>query len=249
MGADRFVWYELVTSDLDAALSFYGKLLGWTPQEYPGGAGRYVILNAKGKGVGGAMPLPAGMSQPFWLGYVGTRDIDAAVSRFKRAAGTIHRGPWEIPQIGRVALVSDPQGVGLALIQGTSDQPSEAFNQRLPGHGNWHELHTSDPAAALRFYSEQFGWTAGDALDMGLLGTYQMFKADDVTLGGIRTAAAGMRPTWLYYFGIENVTQAAGRIKENGGSLLHEPQPVPGGALIITARDPQGALFALVGPG
>src|SRR5689334_3250718 len=110
MTANRFVWYELVTSDVDAALAFYGRLLGWESQEFPGGDHRYVIISAKGKGVGGAMALPEGMSQPFWLGYIGTEDIETAVGKFSAAGGKLHRGPWDIPDVGRLALISDPQG-------------------------------------------------------------------------------------------------------------------------------------------
>jgi predicted enzyme related to lactoylglutathione lyase len=98
MSADNFVWYELVTSDIDAALAFYGELLGWEAREFPGAERRYVIVSAKSKGVGGVMELPEGMSQPFWMGYVGTRDIDAALTRLTGAGGAVHRGPWDIPR-------------------------------------------------------------------------------------------------------------------------------------------------------
>src|SRR5438270_12805749 len=104
MTANRFVWYELATNDIDAALAFYGKLLGWETQEFPGGESRYVIVSAKGKGVGGVIALPEGMSQPFWLGYIGTPDIDAAVAKFTGSGGKVHRGPWAIPNVGRLAL-------------------------------------------------------------------------------------------------------------------------------------------------
>jgi uncharacterized protein len=248
MSANQFVWYELVTSDIDGALAFYGPLLGWQAQDFPGAAERYAIINAKGKGVGGVMALPAGMSRPFWLGYIGTPDIDATINRFTASGGTVHRGPWEIPDVGRLALVSDPQGVGLALFQGASDQPSEAFNQQRPGHGNWNELHTNDPAAAFAFYAGQFGWTKGDAMDMGPMGTYQIVKADETQIGGMVKVREGLPPTWLYYFGTESVRSAMSRVTDTGGEVLHGPSEVPGGAQIIHARDPQGALFALVGP-
>ena len=248
MSASRFVWYELVTSDIEAALGFYGRLFGWEGQEFPGGEHRYVIISANGKAVGGMMTLPQGMSEPFWLGYIGTPDIDATLGDFTAAGGTVHKGPWAIPNVGRLALVSDPQGAGLALIQGASDRPSEAFSQGAPGHGNWHELHTSDPERAVAFYARQFGWTKGEAMDMGPMGTYQLFKADDVQIGGMMRTPEGARPAWLYYFGAANVDDAIARIKDGGGTVLHGPSEVPGGALIVQAKDAQGARFALVGP-
>jgi uncharacterized protein len=77
----NFVWYELVTSDMGAAEAFYRKVVGWDAQAFDGSGEPYKILSMKGKGVGGLMPMPEGMSQPFWMGYVGTSDIDAAVTR------------------------------------------------------------------------------------------------------------------------------------------------------------------------
>ncbi|HKM62176.1 MAG TPA: VOC family protein [Acidisphaera sp.] len=250
MPTNRFVWYELVTSDIDAALTFYGQLLGWTPREFPGGDSRYVVVSADGRDVAGIMALPEGMSQPFWLGYVGTPDMDAAAARFTGAGGVVHRGPWDVPTIGRLALVSDKQGVGLALFQpADAGRQSTAFHQGLPGHGNWHELHTPDPEAAFAFYADQFGWTKGDAMDMGPMGKYQILKADDAQMGGMMKAQEPMRPMWLYYFGVRGINDAVARVRDNGGTVLHGPSEVPGGAHIISATDPQGAMFALVGPG
>ncbi len=242
----NFVWYELVTSDTAAAAAFYGKVVGWDTQAFDGSPEPYKILSMNGKGVGGLMPLPEGMSPPFWMGYVGTSDIDAAVAKLKGAGGSVHRA-FDIPNVGRIALVADPQGVGFAMIQGASDRPSEAFDQSAPGHGNWHELHTTDWRAAFDFYASQFGWTKGAALDMGPMGTYQLFEASGVQIGGMMNSQNFPRPMWLYYFGATNIDDAAKRVTDNGGAILHGPSEVPGGGFIIQARDPQGAMFALVG--
>jgi uncharacterized protein len=242
----NFVWYELVTSDTAAAEAFYGKVVGWDVQAFDGSGQAYKILSMKGKGVGGVMPLPEGMSQPFWMGYVGTSDIDAAVVKLKGAGGSVHRA-FDIPNVGRIALVADPQGVGFAMIQGASAGPSEAFDQSAPGHGNWHELHTTDWRAAFDFYAGQFGWTKGAALDMGPMGTYQLFEANGVQIGGMMNSTNFPRPMWLYYFGTGNIDDAAERVIDEGGAILHGPSEVPGGGFIVQARDPQGAMFALVG--
>lgn len=248
MTGARFVWYELVTNDIDAGLAFYRHVLGWQTQEVPGADPRYVMLLAGGKPVGGAMTLPAGMDGgPFWLGYVHAPDIDAQVARFRQAGGAVHRGPWQIMDVGRIALVSDPQGAGLALFQPTGVGPSEAFSPGAPGHGNWHELRTTDPEAAFAFYAGQFGWTKGEAMDMGEMGKYQIFQAGDAMMGGMMRGTQG-RPAWLYYFGTPGIDGALNRIEEGGGTVLNGPAEVPGGAFVVQARDPQGAMFAVVGP-
>ena len=245
--ANTYVWYELVTSDIDAALAFYGELLGWTAQDFPGGEGRYVIVSAGAKGVGGVMALPAGMPHPFWMGYLGVENADATVKTLEAAKATIHRR-MEIPEVGKIALVADRQGAGFAIIQGASDRKSEAFDQALPGHGNWHELHTTNWEDAFDFYSGQFGWTKGDAMPMGPMGTYQIFEIDGARAGAMFNNPNVPQPMWLYYFGTQDIDEAMRRISDNGGKVMHGPHEVPGGAFIVQAVDPQGAMFALVGP-
>ena len=247
MSANTFVWYELVTSDIDAALGFYGKVLGWTAQDFPGGEGRYVIVSAAGKGVGGVMALPDGMSHPFWMGYVGVENADAAVAKLEGAGARIHRR-MEIPEVGRIALVADRQGAGFAIIQGASDRPSEAFNQALPGHGNWNELNSSNWEDAFDFYSNQFGWTKDQAIPMGEMGTYQLLAIDGTSAGAMFNSPNVPQPMWLYYFGVPDIDKAIDTIAGHSGNVLHGPVEVPGGAFIIQASDPQGAMFALVGP-
>lgn len=245
--AETFVWYELVTSDIDATLAFYGRVLGWTAQDFPGGEGRYVIVSAAGKGVGGVMALPEGMNHPFWMGYVGVADADAAVGKLESAGATIQRR-MDIPDVGRIALVTDRQGAGFAIIQGYSEQKSDAFDQALPGHGNWHELHTTDWENAFDFYSAQFGWTKGDAMPMGAMGDYQIFEIDGARAGAMFNDTSLPQPMWLFYFGAPDIDAAIERVSSGGGKVLYGPQEVPGGAFIVQATDPQGATFAVVGP-
>lgn len=246
MPANGFVWYELVTGDVDAALRFYSDVVGWTAQQFPGTSERYFILNANGKGVGGVMALPAGMSQPFWMSYIGVSDIDAAVAKVTGAGGTLER-QFDIPDVGRIALATDPQGAGLAMIQGSSGQPSEAFDTHKIGHVQWNELHTSDWERAWDFYAPQFGWEKGTAMDMGPMGTYQIIVADGVEIGAMFNSPNVPRPVWVPYFGVDDVDDVAKRMKGAGATIVHGPSEVPDNRFIIQALDPQKALFAVVG--
>jgi len=245
---DNFVWYELCSNDLDGSKAFYSKLFGWTATRFQGdGAPDYHILEMAGKGVGGLMPLPEGMSEPFWLGYVGVADADAAIEKAQGAGAKVHR-VMDIPTVGKIGIVSDPQGIGYALIQGYSEQKSEAFDQAKPGHGNWHELYTTDLAAAFDYYAAQYGWTKGRTMPMGEMGDYQLFQADGVDIGGMMKAPDGAPTAWLFYFGAPDIDEAVATINANGGTIRHGPVEVPGGAWIAQAVDPQGAAFAVVGP-
>ena len=109
------------------------------------------------------------------------------------------------------------------------------------GRGAWNE-------AGFAFYSGLFGWQKSKAVDMGEMGTYQLFSHDGTDIGGMMGLGNAPVPAWLPYFGTDGVTAAIGRIEKAGGTLIHGPAEVPGGAFIAIARDPQGAHFAIVGP-
>jgi len=82
---------------------------------------------------------------------------------------------------------------------------------------------------------------------MGPMGPYQLFDIDGRDLGGIMTDRNFPRPLWLVYFRVDGIEQAAGRIVEAGGQVIHGPMAVPGGGWIVNGIDPEGALFALTG--
>jgi predicted enzyme related to lactoylglutathione lyase len=116
----------------------------------------------------------------------------------------------------------------------------------------WHELMTTDWEAGLAFYGELFGWQKADAMDMGPMGTYQLFadsrEKDCGAVGGMMNLLPNLpRPVWGFYFIVDAIDPAVERVKEGGGQVLNGPMEVPGGAWIINAVDPQGAHFSLVG--
>jgi uncharacterized protein len=247
---NAFVWYELMTTDMDAAEAFYRKVVGWSPQPFDSAGMRYTIMNMGEKAIAGMMTLPAEVCEaggrPGWIGYIGTPDADAATARLRGAGGTVHREPSDIPDIGRFSVVADPQGATFVLFQpsGEDGPPAPAGT---PGHVGWRELYAADWPSAFEFYAGQFGWTKDVAVDMGSMGTYQLFAAGGEAIGGMMNKPDGMpAPVWLYYFNVEAIDAAAGRVTEGGGQVLNGPHPVPGGAWILHCMDPQGAMFALV---
>ncbi|WP_420137230.1 VOC family protein [Sphingomonas sp.] len=245
---DNFVWYELCCTDLEAAEDFYGAVIGWTSAPFEGaGAAGYRIFRMGDAEVAGLMPLPEGMSTPFWLGYIGVADADAATAQAAASGATIQR-LVDVPEVGKIGLISDPQGVGYAVIQAYSDRTSEAFDQQRFGHGNWNELSSPDADGALAYYSALHGWTRGQTMPMGPMGDYQLVQADGADIGAIMPAPAGAAPSWLYYFGVTDIDAAVERITEKGGTVLHGPSQVPGGVWIVQFADPQGARAAVVGP-
>ncbi|MGB5065786.1 MAG: VOC family protein [Albidovulum sp.] len=243
-------WYELTTHDPDGSAHFYGQVLGWATSSAGMEGFDYRLARAGGDMVAGLMPATPEMPA-FWMIYLTVTNCDKTATAIARAGGSIHRAPADIPGTGRFAIVVDPQGAAFGILQPLDDD-SRAYAQMQAGHGCWHELMTSDPKAAMAFYGKHFGWKPGDSIDMGPMGNYDLFRHGKSDIGGMMKRAPGMpgpdHPFWLPYFGTDGVAAAIDRVVSAGGQSLHGPHEVPGGAFIMVGRDPQGALFALVGP-
>src|SRR5690625_4135614 len=126
----EWIWFELLTSDPDAAQAFYGNVVGWTIEASGMPDMDYRILHAGNGQTGGLMKMPAGMEPgPTWLGYIGVDDVDESANAIANAGGAIHMPPTSLPGVGRMAMVTDPQGAAFYVMRGDSPEPSTAFRQ------------------------------------------------------------------------------------------------------------------------
>jgi predicted enzyme related to lactoylglutathione lyase len=247
------IWYELMSKDPLAARRFYAAVVGWQIDESPppGSTMDYRMISAGDGLVGGVFRLTEDMckqgASPCWMMYVGVDDVDACVTAITVAGGSVQLPAFDIPDVGRIAMVSDPQGAPFYVMRGASDEKSTACDPDRAGHGAWHELHAVDGPKATDFYSAQFGWGKSRSVDMGPMGTYQLIAIGGRDLGGIMTDGRFPRPAWLVYFRVDGIARAAGRIVEAGGQVIHGPIEVPGGGWIVNGLDPEGAMFALTG--
>lgn len=247
-------WFELATPQgaLANTEDFYAKVFGWQIADAGMDGFSYHLASHGGDMVAGLFEPPEAMPS-FWLVYFDVDDADAAAAKIKTLGGKIFREPADIPGTGRFAVVTDPQGAAFGILQPAPMDPQPpvetgAWNQQKESHGNWVELMSTDPAAGLDFYAELFGWAKSDAMDMGEMGTYQLFTWQGAQIGGMMGLGNAPMPCWLAYFGVNGVTEAMERIKDGGGAIMHGPVEVPGPAYIAVAHDPNGAYFAIVGP-
>lgn len=255
-------WYELGTSDLHAAGDFYGSILGWKVEDSGMEGFAYHLASSDGDRVAGLMSNAGqpGDPPPNWLIYFAVDDCNQAAAGIEASGGKILKEPDDIPGTGRYSVVADPQGAVFGLLQPDISQMSEAdrakaasgegaFDQKKAGHGNWNELMSSDPQAGFEFYAGLFGWTKGQAMDMGAMGTYQLFRHKGADIGAVMGLGTSPVSAWLPYFGVNgSVTKRVEAIRRAGGQVHHGPSEVPGPAYIAVAQDPQGGWFAIVGP-
>src|SRR5437764_2099438 len=118
-----FVWYDLMTSDTDAAQRFYKNVVGWDMKDSGMPGMSYTIISMGPTMVGGLMAVPeearAMGARPSWLGYIGVDDVDAYAGRVTDAGGSVRKPPEDIPGVGRFAVVADPHGAGFLLFSGS----------------------------------------------------------------------------------------------------------------------------------
>lgn len=247
---NAFFWYDVMTTDVDAAGKFYVDVVGWGIQN--SGSADYTLFTVNGQGVAGLMPFPEGVQKagmpPCWTGYIAVGDVDATVARIVAEHGTLHRGPVEIADVIRFAVVADPQGAVFIVAKGSTQNAPPELPVGTPGTVGWRELYAADWQPAFAFYEKLFGWTKAEAHDMGPMGTYQLFATGGAPMGGMMTKPLQIPapPHWLYYFNVGGIDAAAARVTKGGGRILNGPMEVPGGQWIVQCLDPQGAAFALV---
>lgn len=244
----RFVWYELLTTDVAAAKTFYADVVGWGTQDASTTDFPYGLFVAGAQPLCGVMDLPAEARRmgatPRWVGYVGVADVDAMATRLKRLGGTVYVPPTD-SNIGRISIVADPQTTSFALVEGLKPRPPRGVEEQCVG---WHELLAADWQSAFGFYSELFGWKSVSTDAASAMDSYQLFSCGGRTIGGMFTKLPRAPfPFWLYYFNVADIGVAAKRVQAGGGRIMQGPVDMPDGTAIMRCTDPQGAMFALQG--
>jgi uncharacterized protein len=248
----QFVWHELMTTDAKAAVGFYSKVAKLKTQPAPFEK-TYTMLVGGGRPMGGLMVLAGDAGSgtpPSWLTYIGTPDVDDTTRKAESLGAKVVKTPAPVPDGGRFAILQDPQGAVFAIYSMPAAQTGNAPSTDIPlGHTSWHELATTDHAAAFSFYQQLFGWHTTSSMDMGPQGVYRMFGPAGAKdpFGGMYTKAPGSPggPNWLPYIKVSDARPATTTAKKAGAQILTGPMQVPGGGWISMGIDPQGAMFAV----
>ncbi|MEZ5670585.1 MAG: VOC family protein [Alphaproteobacteria bacterium] len=117
-----FFWNELMTPDPAAAAAFYKAVVGWDKGAMPmpgGEGGEYHLWQVGDETMGGMMQMSGPQFQgvpPHWMAYVHVADVDAAAAKAGSSGGAVHAPPFDVPGVGRIAIVADPAGAMLGLI-------------------------------------------------------------------------------------------------------------------------------------
>lgn len=246
-----FCWFELGTTDPDAAKAFYTQLFGWDVTDIPiGETGTYTMLQRGDNEVAALYGLndeqqAQGVS-PHWLAYVAVKDADAVAARTKEHGGTVVMEPMDVFEHGRMAVLQDPTGATFAIWQPLKHPGAGVLG--APGSVCWNELATTDAEVAGDFYTSVFGWdTQAQEVDHG---PYTSFMCDEHhPSGGMMemTEEWGDVPShWMTYFAVEDCDAAAEQVDALGGRVCVPPMDIPDVGRFAVIDDPQGATFSII---
>lgn len=249
-GIHTFCWFELATTRSDDALRFYQKLFGWSSERVPmPGMGDYIMLS-QGEASVGAMydqtpETGLGQIPPNWSGYVAVESCDASAKRAQELGGTLMKEPFDVMEMGRMAIVQDPAGAIINLWQAKGPGAGASIDHRAKGRVCWCEQQSRDVAASVAFYQKLFGWRMDDKGD-----GYVQFFSGDAPLGGFfdltsHAHLAQVPANWMIYFATDDVDASAALVKELGGAVHAPPMDMEGVGRMSVVADPQGAVFTL----
>jgi uncharacterized protein len=242
----RFIWHELLCTDTSAAAAFYTRILPWKAQPFSPGSPYWIFRSADGRALAGAIRLSdearSAGTGAHWRGYIGAADVDAIAAQAVGLGARIQQPVQDVPGVGRVALLTDPEGVTFGLF--CPLEPSS--NPAGPTAFAWNELAVRNREAGLAFYQRLFGWQLRPPMDMGGGFKYQTFGLDQ-DFGGAYTIPAdrAMPPSWCPYAVSSSADVTATKVVAAGGQIAHGPVDVPGGGRIVQFFDAQRAFFAV----
>jgi predicted enzyme related to lactoylglutathione lyase len=244
--AGRFVWHDLMTTNVKAAQAFYSELFGWVTREVNmGSMGSYIMISVNGRDIGGMVPLDSQKGAPsHWIGYLTVENVDEATQETTAAGGNVVIPGTNIPSIGRFAVIADPQGAYVSPFAPENPPPPESDSPPTFGTFCWDELWTTDTDASSDFYGNLAGW---DIEELPMPGNaYFIFKRGDQQAAGMtEVPQPRTTPFWLAYVAVNDVDEAAARAQKLGATQTLPPTDVPNIGRFAVLNDPTGAAVAL----
>ncbi|MDP5226672.1 VOC family protein [Arthrobacter sp. YJM1] len=241
-------WADLMTDDVEGAKKFYGELLGWTfegsDEELYGG---YVTASKDGKQVAGIMAkMPDQAEMPnTWSIYLRSTDAEATAAAVADAGGQVFVPPMTVPEMGVMAMASDPSGAVVGIWEPLGHAGYQLVNET--GSVGWHELNSRGYEAAVEFYRKAFGWETSTMADTPEF-RYTTLGEGEAARAGIFDANTflpeGVPSHWQIFLVVDNADEAVKKIAELGGQVIAEPWDDPHGRH-ARVTDAQGAPFML----
>ena len=241
-------WADLLAHDGQKAKDFYTGLLGWTYEDHPvDDTMVYTMYSQQGQAVCASAERGPGQENlpPHWSVYVTVDDLEAALERARQAGGTVIADPFDVLEVGRMAIIQDPQGAYLRLWFPKAHAGAGVMME--PGALCWFELATNDTEGAKAFYSATLQLDA--AADPAAAFPYTLLTRGEEHVAGIMEIGADwgpVPPNWGVYFGVNDLEGTVAKAQELGGGVVVAPMDIADFARFAVLRDSEGAVFSVI---
>ena len=238
-----FSWNELMTSDEAGAMSFYSEVFGWQAADFPGVGMKYTIWKQNGKDVGGLMQRPSDDIPSHWIGYVTVADAEATTRRAQQAGGQVLMPALDVPSVGRIAMLQDPQGASLGIFQPLEKPAACTANQIV-----WCDIPVKDLDRAIRFYSAVLGAEIKKDQHQGMTFATLPHTGSGVSgclSPGFEGNEPSQRGTMIYLNCHARLDQAIAAVQPNGGKVLQPKHPIGPYGFRAVVLDSEGNRIAL----
>ena len=238
----KLVWGDLYSSDVNASIDFYNKTFGWTTKKFGKNNARYHIFFDGVEPIAGVISRPSQRNQTekaLWIGSFTTKNIQSVVTKAVDNKATVIFEPHEFKYYGKRAVIADPQGGIVALLE--LDQTNEN-HKKISNKWSWAQLFSVDTTKAATFYQHSFDYSVED------IGKrkqhYYLAQQGDVRASIVELPDSfEQRDRWVNFIEVDNLTSTVEKAMENGAELIYKPNENNQLAII---SDPSGALLGLI---
>jgi len=245
----RFVWGELVTSDVAAAAGFYSKVFGWTFETYGGDDDRdtYTLALADGLPIGGLVfdqrAMKGTTPSARWVGLISVADVKASAAAVTAGGGKVVYAPVMLGERGETAVFKDPEGVLFGVVNSKNGDPPDYAGDVNEWY--WVDLWTADVEKAATFYRAVVGYETLPIADDGPRSGMNLLSGGFARAGIMQKRSKKTSSTWLPYIRVADAKASAEAAKSAGGKVLLQPVAMSGATVAIVA-DPTGAPVGIV---
>lgn len=239
----KFVWFDLFSTEMAECETFYASLFGWDFQLAENSKGRVKTISLQGTPIGNLIGRESTKYDSQWLSYMSTENVDATMEAATQNGGSIFRESGNLPDRGRVGVVLDPQGAAFAVLTSPDGDPLDA--KLKPNMWMGAELWTTNVKEAAKFYQRIAGYDV-QIVDVHGDVKYLMLKKDDRFRGGIvHIPWKTMKPEWVPYIAVDDVSAIVDKAKALGGKVLIAPDLSDKEGRLAMIADPSGAIFSI----
>ena len=243
----KWVWAELFTEDVNAAVRFDGTAFGWSFKEFPAERGRgYTLALSDGEPVGGMLQREHAHEKERgsrWLGMISVPDVKAAARYAADHGGKVVVPPRLLAGRGEVALLADPEGAPFGVIRSSSGDPPDYLAEDK--QWVWIELWAKAPKALANFYGGLVGYEIEPVERPDGRLTYYLASGGYTRGGIIPSPAPSVASAWLPYLRVEDVKAATRQAEAAGARVVVPPSAAVRDGSVALIVDPTGAALGL----